>query len=261
MTILSGRTSTGGYRNPVTREQQSNSVMNMINANKKWGPVVPGLFFLVLGCFTGCQQKHAAADLPNIVYILADDLGYGDLGVYGQEKIKTPHIDKMASEGLLFTHHYSGSTVCAPSRATLMTGFHTGHTSVRGNREFSPEGQYSLPAEDFTIAEMLKKAGYRTGAFGKWGLGFVGEEGDPNKQGFDEFYGYNCQRQAHRYYPKHLWRNNQQILLEGNDGESTGVYAHDLIHKEALDFIENSKDRPFFLFLPYIIPHLELIVP
>ncbi len=235
--------------------------MNMINANKKWGPVVPGLFFLVLGCFTGCQQKHAAADLPNIVYILADDLGYGDLGVYGQEKIKTPHIDKMASEGLLFTHHYSGSTVCAPSRATLMTGFHTGHTSVRGNREFSPEGQYSLPAEDFTIAEMLKKAGYRTGAFGKWGLGFVGEEGDPNKQGFDEFYGYNCQRQAHRYYPKHLWRNNQQILLEGNDGESTGVYAHDLIHKEALDFIENSKDRPFFLFLPYIIPHLELIVP
>lgn len=233
----------------------------MINTKRTQGLMILAVLYLVVVCFTGCQKIQKNASPPNIVYILADDLGYGDLGVYGQEKIKTPHLDKMAAEGLLFTHHYSGSTVCAPSRASLLTGLHTGHTSVRGNRPFNPEGQYSIPDEDFTIAEMLKNEGYKTGAFGKWGLGFVGEEGDPNRQGFDEFYGYNCQRQAHRYYPKHLWHNNQKILLEGNDGENTRVYAHDLIHSKALEFIEGSKDAPFFLYLPYIIPHLELIVP
>jgi arylsulfatase A-like enzyme len=233
----------------------------MINTNMKWGPVIPTLFLLVVACGTGCQQDQSGGVLPNIVLILADDLGYGDLGIYGQKKIRTPHLDKMASEGLIFMNHYSGSTVCAPSRASLLTGFHTGHASVRGNRGFKSEGQYSLPEEDFTIAEMLKKAGYRTGAFGKWGLGYIGEEGDPNNQGFDEFFGYNCQRQAHRYYPKHLWHNNRKIILEGNDGEHTRVYAHDLIHEKALKFMEDSKEEPFFLFLPYIIPHLELIVP
>ena len=133
----------------------------MINVKKIWSRVVPALCCIAVAGFTGCQQEQTGRLLPNIVYILADDLGYGDLGVYGQEKIKTPHLDRMASEGLLFTNHHSGSTVCAPSRATLLTGFHTGHTSVRGNREFQPEGQYSLPDGEFTIAEMLKKAGYR----------------------------------------------------------------------------------------------------
>lgn len=222
------------------------------------------LLVLAVSVLIGCQQSESVKEepntKPNIIYILADDLGYGDLGVYGQKKIKTPHIDKLAKEGMLFTNHYSGSTVCAPSRASLMTGKHTGHVSVRGNMEVYPEGQAEM-AEDFTLAKMLKKEGYKTGAFGKWGLGFVGSKSDPNNLGFDEFFGYNCQRQAHSYYPKHLWKNNEKIILEGNDGEHTEVYASDLIQKKAIEFIEESKDEPFFLFLPSIIPHLELIVP
>jgi len=216
---------------------------------------------LVLVILIGCQKPSKTQIKPNIIYILADDLGYGDLGAYGQEKIKTPNIDKLAAEGMLFTNHYAGSTVCAPSRASLMTGMHTGHTSIRGNKPFEPEGQFSMKGEKFTIAEMLKEEGYKTGAFGKWGLGFIGEEGDPNKQGFDEFYGYNCQRQAHSYYPEHLWDNDTKEILKGNDGEHTEVYASDLIQKKAIEFIEESKNEPFFLFLPSIIPHLELIVP
>ncbi len=222
-------------------------------------------YILIVNLF-GCQLVDKKAELakkeikPNIIYILADDLGYGDLGVYGQQKIKTPHIDKMANEGILFINHYTGSTVCAPSRASLMTGMHTGHISVRGNREVQPEGQAAM-SEEFTLAKMLKNADYKTGAFGKWGLGFIGSKSDPNNLGFDEFYGYNCQRQAHSYYPKHLWDNDKKDILEGNDGMHTEVYASDLIQKRAIEFIENSKDEPFFLFLPSIIPHLELIVP
>ncbi len=210
---------------------------------------------------TNCQIPEKKVNIkPNIIYILADDLGYGDLGCYGQEKILTPNIDKMASEGMLFTNHYSGSTVCAPSRASLMTGRHTGHLSVRGNKEVQPEGQAAMN-EDFSLPKMLKNEGYKTGAFGKWGMGFVGSKSDPNNLGFDEFYGYNCQRQAHSYYPKHLWDNDKKVILEGNDGEHTEIYASDLIQKKAIEFIEKSKDEPFFLYLPSIIPHLELIVP
>ncbi len=140
-------------------------------------------------------------DKPNIIYILADDLGYGDLSCYGQEKFETPNIDRLAEEGMKFLQHYSGSTVSAPSRSVLMTGRHTGHTQIRGNQEVQPEGQAPLAGSVVTVAEMLKDAGYATGAYGKWGLGFPGSEGDPNNQGFDEFYGYNCQRYAHRYFP------------------------------------------------------------
>ena len=141
----------------------------------------------------------ASARPPNIIYILADDLGYGDLGCYGQKKFATPNIDRMAREGLRFTSFYAGCTVCAPSRSALLTGQHTGHTPVRGNAEVMPEGQAPLPAAAVTIPEVLHRAGYVSGAFGKWGLGFVGTEGDPLAQGFDRFFGYNCQRHAHRY--------------------------------------------------------------
>ncbi|WP_299534468.1 arylsulfatase [Ulvibacterium sp.] len=219
---------------------------------------------LLLGCGEQSKKgedKSFEASKPNIVYILADDLGYGDLGVYGQKKFSTPNIDKLAKQGLLFTQHYSGSTVCAPSRSALMTGMHTGHTPIRGNKSNTEEGQFPLRAEALTMAEVLKKVGYTTGAFGKWGLGFIGSEGDPNKQGFDQFYGYNCQGQAHRYYPTHLWDNEQKVVLDGNDTKHTMHYAPDLIHRKALDFIRSNADGPFFLYVPSVIPHAELIVP
>ncbi|WP_373518042.1 arylsulfatase [Pricia sp.] len=198
---------------------------------------------------------------PNIIYILADDLGYGDLSVYGQKKFKTPNIDKLAEQGMLFTQHYSGSTVCAPSRSALMTGMHTGHTVVRGNKEVRPEGQYPIPDGTYTIAEALKKVGYSTGAFGKWGLGSPGSEGDPTNQGFDTFYGYNCQRLGHNYYPYHLWSNNDSIVLPENTDAKDSAYAPELIHKQTLKFIDTNKDTPFFLFVPSIIPHAELAAP
>ncbi|GGZ92078.1 arylsulfatase [Algibacter mikhailovii] len=203
---------------------------------------------------------------PNIIYILADDLGYGDLSCYGQTKFKTPHIDKLASKGMLFTQHYSGSTVCAPSRSSLMTGMHTGHTIIRGNKvrknkTMLLEGQYPMPDSTFTMAEMLKKKGYKTGVFGKWGLGFPGSEGDPINQGFDTFFGYNCQRLGHNYYPYHLWSNKDSITLTGNAGRKNEVYGPELIHEKTLQFIEDNKKEPFFLYVSSIIPHAELMAP
>ncbi len=198
---------------------------------------------------------------PNIIYILADDLGYGDLSVYGQKKFKTPNIDKLAENGMLFTQHYSGSTVCAPSRSALMTGLHTGHTPIRGNKEIKPEGQYPIPDRTYTIAELLKKVGYSTGAFGKWGLGFPKSEGDPVLQGFDTFFGYNCQRLGHHYYPRHLWHNNDSIVLQSNTGKQKGTYAPQLIHEETLKFIEQHKDTTFFAYVASVIPHAELAAP
>jgi len=214
--------------------------------------------------FTSCQnqqKKVTEQQKPNIVYILADDLGIGDLSCYGQEKFRTPNIDKMAAEGMLFTQHYAGCTVCAPSRSSLMTGQTTGHTFIRGNKEWQPEGQYPLEASAVTVAEILKEAGYTTGGFGKWGLGFVGTEGDPNKQGFDEFYGYNCQRMSHNYFPGHLWDNDKKVILKGNTEDKFVEYAPELIHKRALQFIEKNKDKPFFLYYPNTIPHAELLLP
>jgi arylsulfatase A len=201
---------------------------------------------------------------PNIIFILADDLGIGDLGCYGQKEIKTPNIDKLAADGMLFSNHYSGSTVCAPSRSVLMTGQHTGHTSIRdnvGDRKNGPEGQIPMDASSVTIAEVLKQKGYATGAFGKWGLGFIGTVGDPNNKGFDEFFGYNCQTVAHRYYPEYLWHNDKKVFLPGNDWEHTVTYAPDLIHTKAIEFMEKNANNPFFLYYPTTIPHAELIVP
>ena len=223
------------------------------------------LFFSLVLLFAGngCRKQEQAEkpQKPNIVYILADDLGYGDLSCYGQTRFQTPNIDKMASEGMLFTQHYAGCTVCAPSRSSLMTGQTTGHTPIRGNKEVEPEGQWPIPGSTFTMAEMLKKAGYVTGGFGKWGLGYPGSEGDANMQGFDEFYGYNCQRMAHNYYPSHLWNNQKKIILQENTGANLAEYAADSIHQHALQFIEKNKDKPFFLYYPSTIPHAELLLP
>ena len=205
-----------------------------------------------------CTQSKKEKPLPNIVYILADDLGYGDLSCYGQQKFSTPNIDRLAQQGMLFRHHYTGCTVSAPSRSCLMTGLHTGHTPIRGNKGWEPEGQWPLPAKSFTVAEMLKTKGYTTGAYGKWGLGYIDTEGDPNSQGFDEFFGYNCQSLAHNYYPGWLWHNHEKIILNANDSSKTGAYSADLIHREALGFIEKNWDKPFFMFYPTTIPHAEL---
>jgi arylsulfatase A-like enzyme len=196
---------------------------------------------------------------PNIVFILADDLGYGDLGCYGQKRIKTPNLDRMAAEGTRFTQFYAGSTVCAPSRCVLMTGLHTGHCYIRGN------AKVDLRPEDVTVAKVLKGAGYATGLCGKWGLGHEGSTGTPNKQGFDFFFGYMDQTHAHNYYPTFLMRNEERVGLrnvvpkEGPVGQGVATervdYSPDLIHKEALAFIEANRARPFFLYYASTLPH------
>jgi arylsulfatase A-like enzyme len=196
---------------------------------------------------------------PNIVFILSDDLGYGDLGCYGQKRIQTPNIDRMAREGMRFTQMYAGSTVCAPSRCVLMTGLHTGHCFIRGN------ARVDLRPSDVTVAEVLKTAGYTNGLVGKWGLGTEGGVGVPTRQGFDYFYGFLDQRHAHNYYPHFLMRNEKRVILKnevpGAGPFGSGVatrkveYAHDLFAKEALDFISQNKERPFFLYLALTIPH------
>jgi arylsulfatase A len=207
------------------------------------------------------NAEAATPAKPNIVFILADDLGYGDLSSYGQTHFETPNLDRLVQEGMKFTQHYSGSTVCAPSRSVIMTGKHTGHTFIRGNKEVRPEGQYPLADSIRTLPEMLKEYGYVTGAFGKWGLGFPGSEGDPLNQGFDRFFGYNCQRLGHHYYPYYLWDNDQQLMLDANAGKQKGAYAPNLIQDKTLDFIEQNQDTSFFLFVPSIIPHAELAAP
>jgi arylsulfatase A len=221
-------------------------------------PQIPLILFASLAA-TACQTAQKTKSLPDIIFILADDLGYGDLSCYGQQKFSTPNIDRIAQQGMLFRQHYTGCTVSAPSRSCLMTGLHTGHTPIRGNKGWEPEGQWPLPASSLTVAEMLKAGGYATGAFGKWGLGYIDTEGDPNSQGFDEFFGYNCQSLAHNYYPDHLWHNHQKILLHENDVGKKGIYSADIIHKAALNFMEANRDKPFFLFYATTIPHAELI--
>lgn len=206
------------------------------------------------------------AKRPNVVFILADDLGYGDLSCYGQQRFQTPHIDSLAARGMRFTRCYSGTTVSAPSRSCLLTGTHSGHTPVRGNIELPPEGQYPLPEGSARLLQLFDEAGYRVGVFGKWGLGFIGSTGDPQRQGVDRFFGYNCQLLAHSYYPDHLWENDRRVELADNTeavpyGE--GTYAPDLIHRKALEFLDEAAgvEAPFLLFYPTTLPHAELIVP
>ncbi|MGI8979055.1 MAG: arylsulfatase [Pirellulaceae bacterium] len=201
-------------------------------------------------------QLSAEERRPNIIFILADDLGPGHLGCYGQKQIETPHIDRLAKEGLRFTQAYAGCTVCAPSRSVLLTGLHTGHCPVRNNG-----GQYVMRDEDVTIAEILKSAGYATGCYGKWGQGDHGSPGEAIKQGFDEHFGYLHQTHAHFYYPEYLWKNDHKFPLEGNVGGKHGQYAHDVIMQRAEDFIRRNQAKPFFLYLTPTIPHVELAVP
>ncbi|MEN1679716.1 MAG: arylsulfatase [Planctomycetota bacterium] len=214
---------------------------------------------------------------PNIVLVMADDLGYGELGCYGQKAIRTPNIDRLATEGVRFTDFYAGSPVCAPSRCVLMTGKHSGHAAIRDNGgprrdadyrrlknrygwEFP--GQNPLPEQEVTIGEALRDAGYATAAIGKWGLGHFGTSGDPQSQGFDLFYGFNCQWHAHNHYPKFLWRNAEKEPLPGNDRTLNGeTYSQDKFTEVALDFVRRHADEPFFLYLPFAIPHLSIQAP
>jgi len=216
--------------------------------------------FLIVSYSTVYPQKQVHQQQPNIILIIADDLGYADPGCYGQQKTETPNIDKLAKAGLQFTQFYAGSTVCAPSRSSLLTGLHTGHTAVRGNEGYQPEGQTPLPDSVITIASILKENGYETAAFGKWGLGYITTSGDPNKKGFDNFFGYNCQSLAHNYYPDHLWNNHERIDFPENAG-SNAVYSADYIHAHAMQFLKQPHDKPFFLFLPYTLPHGDVISP
>ena len=259
------------------------------------------LFIGGLALLGACQNEEKApeeaAPPPNIIYILADDLGYGELGVYGQTLIETPNIDALAKRGMRFTQHYTGAPVCAPARCVLLTGQHAGHAHVRGNDEWRErgevwdyqamfdnpflEGQRPLPDSVVTVAEHLQSVGYATGSVGKWGLGAPTTEGVPNKQGFDFFYGYNCQRQAHTYYPMHLWKNEERVLLnnkfvklhanfpEGADPNDPASYADfklndyapELMHREALAFMEANQEGPFFLYYASPIPHVPLQAP
>ena len=230
------------------------------------------LFFCCCLLLSACNEP--ATPPPNVIYLLADDLGYGELGSYGQQWIQTPHIDRLAAEGIRFTQHYSGNAVCAPSRCNLMTGKHPGHAYIRNNGD--PEhlqhlkddygwefpGQNPIPDEEVTIAEMLKQKGYATAAIGKWGLGHFGTTGDPNLQGFDLFYGFNCQRHAHNHYPRFLWHNRDKELFPGNDRTLYGeTYSQDRFIEVALDFIDENQDTPFFLYMPFAIPHLSIQAP
>lgn len=256
------------------------------------------LFAALSTIFFPLSRAMAATPLPerppNIVYILADDLGYAELGCYGQEKIRTPHIDRLAAEGMRFTQHYAGNAVCAPSRCCLMTGKHPGHAYVRNNGRpkgldhlkdqygWESPGQVPIPQGEVTLARMLKRKGYATAAIGKWGLGHVGTTGDPNQHGFDLFFGYYCQSHAHSYYPGHLWENGRKVKLdneppipghaglpEGADANDPAAYerfkgkdyAPDRMIEKALQFIRDNKDGPFFLYLPTPIPHLALHIP
>jgi arylsulfatase A-like enzyme len=215
------------------------------------------LFCVVASCvlLSACvplapaQSGARSRRRPNVILVVADDLGRGDLGAYGQRHIRTPNLDRMAREGVRFTDAYAPSPVCAPSRASLMTGLHQGHARVRGNMNRNNE-RVSLKEEDVTVAEVLKGAGYRTGVVGKWGLGEPGTTGVPGRQGFEYFYGYLNQNHAHSYYPEYLWQNDERVTLRG------GTYSHDLLTREALAFVRRAEDgRPFFLYLAYTLPH------
>ncbi len=254
------------------------------------------LLILVISLLFSCTKKDNMSDQPNFIFILADDLGYGELGIFGQKIIETPNIDQLAKDGMILTNHYSGSPVCAPARAVLLTGLHTGNSPVRGNDEWKErgdvwsfdamfknpelEGQRPMPDSIITVASYLKSNGYKTGMVGKWGLGAPNTKSIPNNKGFDFFYGYNCQRQAHSLYPSHLWKNKERDILKNiivdkgplkegldpNNSESYKLYnqndyAPTLMHNQALKFIDRNKDDKFFLYYASPLPHLPLQAP
>lgn len=221
----------------------------------KLHPLFATLFVMLFCTYAKGQKLEKNNNKPNIVYILADDMGYFELGCYGGKVIETPNLDKLASQGIKFTNHYCGSNICAPSRGSLMTGKHTGHAWIRDNKPLPFEGNEPIPASEVTVAELLKSAGYTTGAFGKWGLGYPGSEGSPNKQGFDQFYGYNCQRHAHDYFTNYMRSNDDSVTIYQNIQKPFSVYSANTIKDEALNFIENNKNSPFFLYFAPTLPH------
>ncbi len=207
---------------------------------------------LGLGLACLAASYAAAAEKPNIIFILSDDLAQGDIGCYGQKLIQTPRLDRMAAEGTRYTQAYCGTTVCAPSRTSLMTGLHMGHSPVRANREIATgAGQFPLPPETVTIAQILKSAGYATACMGKWGMGMFDTTGSPLKKGFDHFFGFNCQRHAHNYYPDHLFNDDKSFALDGK------TYAQNLIENDMLGWVRKQKDQPFFLFYAITLPHAK----
>lgn len=216
-----------------------------------------GLMGLTLaGPRAGIAETAAAEGKPNIIFILSDDIAQGDLGCYGQQLIKTPHLDRMAAEGTRYLQAYCGTTVCAPSRTSLLTGLHMGHAPVRANREIQPEGQMPLPAATLTVAQLLQGHGYATACIGKWGMGMFDTTGSPLKKGLDHFFGYNCQRHAHSYFPTYLYNDDQRFALPGNDGKGVGqTYAQNLIAGETLKWVRAQQERPFFLFYSVTLPH------
>ena len=236
---------------------------------------------VLLLCVSFVAVPGAEARRPNIIFFLADDLGYGDIGAFGQKRIRTPNLDRLASEGMRFTQHYAGNAVCAPSRCVLMTGKHPGHAFIRNNREMKPEGQFPIPLDTVTLPKILKGLGYATGGFGKWGLGYPGSTGEPLKQGMDHFFGYNCQAKAHNYYPTYLWSDDRKVPLDNPDFSAHqkfpagldlkdpanyrryqgNVYSPDIISEKVREFVRTNKDKPFFLYVPTTVPHLALQVP
>lgn len=225
------------------------------------------LYSLFVSIFISCKEQRApiteteAKPKTNVIFLMVDDLGYGDLGSFGQEEIKTPALDQLAKEGTRFTQVYAGSPVCAPSRSVLMTGQHTGHTKVRGNfaaievPELPIAGRIPLAAEDTTIAELLKANGYVTGMFGKWGLGEATTSGEPNLKGFDEWFGFNNQRRAHNHYPDYVWHNQDTFKIEANADHVESKHVHELFSEFTFKFLEANKDTSFFMYLPYTLPH------
>ena len=212
---------------------------------------------LFLASTAAVAQDAADTTKPNVIYLLCDDMGYSDIEAYGQQMISTPNLTRMVNEGMSFTQFYASTAVSAPSRASLMTGQHTGHTKIRGNKEIQPEGQEPLDPNVETLGTLFQQNGYATGCFGKWGMGYPGSGGEANEMGFDEFYGYNCQRKAHSYYPDYLWHNKEKDMLNGEK------YSQDLIHQRAMQFISDNaaKGKPFFGYFTYTIPHAELCQP
>ena len=218
-------------------------------------------FFFVFSIITQVYSNSKTLNKKtNVIYILCDDLGYGEVGYNGQKLIKTPELDELASKGIKFTDHYCGNAVCAPSRASLLTGKHPGHAYIRSNSPGYPDGQTPIPSEIETLGKLMQRAGYKTACIGKWGLGSYINTGNPNKQGFDLFYGYTDQRKAHNYYPKYLWLNGEKQMLNNNNGKQN-EYSHDLFTSKAVNYINENKDNAFFLYLAYTIPHLKWQVP
>lgn len=231
-----------------------------MNRKNKIKPFIVLLFSCIMLC--SFEKKQVQQDaLPNVILIVADDLGYGDLSCYGQTKFSTPNIDKLAKEGMLFTQHYAGAPVCAPARSALLTGMHTGHTTIRGNKKINGKGDFPLSDSDITLAQIYKEKGYVTGIFGKWGLGYPGSGGDVVKKGFDHFFGYYAHLAAHNYYPEFLWNNNEKYYINENKHFRNNIYSPTLIQDSVLSFIEQNKSDPFFLFVSTTIPHAELAAP